>query len=214
MSPHQTTHTYSFSFTAASLRLDLVGLIAELFFQHASWEKTRDAVLAKNLLQYRSAGSTIRLERELRQRLQTLTPEQLRLLQNSTSASRVLLAWLAAVNHSGFLFDFAAEVLRAKLSQHDDVLRLSDYERFVTEKMVLHPQLGALTQSSSTKIRTVLFRMLREAGILTDGDGLGRIQRPVLPPEVTDAICEADPNRLAAFLVPDAEIKANVYSEA
>jgi hypothetical protein len=197
---------YSFSFTAASLRPELVGTIVEYFFRLGSWEETKRAVLAANALQARSPASSIRMERELRQRLQKLTPDQLRLTHRSTTDVRTSLAWLAAVKHSAFLFEFPSEVMRAKLEFHDVVLRASDYERFISDKSPHHPELVELTESSSTKIRRVLLLMLREIGLLTAGSDLGTIQRAVIPPAVEKVIRSDDAKWLAAFLISDSEI--------
>jgi len=197
---------YSFSFTAASLRPELAGTVAEYFFRLGSWEETRRTVLAANALQARSPASSIRMEREIRQRLQTLTAEQLKLVHQSTTDVRTCLAWLAAVKHSAYLYEFPAEVLRAKWELHDTVLRPSDYERFIDEKAPQHPELVRLKSSSSTKIRRVLLLMLREVGLLGPGTDLGRIQRMVIPPAVEKVIRRDNPKWLTAFLLSDAEI--------
>lgn len=180
--------------------------MVEYFFRLGSWEETKQAVLAANALQARSSASSIRMEREIRQRLQTLTAEQLSLIQKSTTDIRTCLAWLAAVKHSAFLYEFPAEVMRAKWEHHDTVLRASDYERFINEKAPHHPELVRLTESSTTKIRRVLLLMLREIGLLASGTDLGTIQRLVIPPVVEKAIRRDDPKWLAAFLLSDAEI--------
>ena len=200
---------YIFGFTAASLRPEMVGTIAEHFFSSGSWEQTKRSVLSANALQARSAASSIRMEREIRQRLQTLTEEQLALIHDSTTDVRTCLAWLAAVKHSGFLYDFTAEVLRAKLELRDTVLRRSDYERFIGEKAPHHPELHRLAASSASKIRRVLLLMLREVGLLGPGSDLGTIRHLAIPSDVEKAIRHDDPNWLAAFLVPDAGIAAS-----
>ncbi len=197
---------FSLSFTAASLRPELVRIVAEHYLNAGDWDTAKKRVLAGNALQCRSSTSSVRLERELRQRLQCLTETEITLLVRSTSNDRSLLAWLAAVKQSSFLFDFAAETLRLKLEMHDSVLRSSDYARFVEEKSVTHPELSRLSESSSIKVRRVMLLMLKEAGILHHGDALGEIQRPVVPSAITQAIRADHPRWLAAFLVPENEI--------
>jgi hypothetical protein len=199
---------YSFGFTAASLRPELVGIMAEKFAELGSWEETKAAILETNALQCRSAASSNRLERELRPRLQTLTPGQLDLLNRTTSEGRVALSWLAAVKRHAFLFDFVAEVLRSKLDLHDPILRASDYERFIEDKAVSHPEVSKLTESTLKKIRRTLLTMLREIGILHKGEDLGEFRRPAIPPEVEDSIREDRPDWLAAFLVPEDQIRS------
>ena len=197
---------YSFSFTAASLRPELVATVVEHFSRLGSWDEAKKAVLTTNALQARSSASSIRMEREIRQRMQALTPEQLKLVSTSTADVRTCIAWLGAVKHSAFLFDFPAEIMRSNWDLRDAVLRVSDYERFINEKAPHHPELAKLTESSAAKIRRVLLLMLREVGLLVAGSDLGTIQRPFLPPSVENVIRADEPRWLAAFLFSDAEI--------
>lgn len=207
--PIDSPSPYGFGFTAASLRPELLHIIAERFLQTGSWEKTKESVLAANLLQCRTATSAERMERELRPRLQTLSHHQLEMLVQSGADTRISLAWLASVKHSSFLFDFAVDALRSKVERHDYVLRESDYRRFVEEKTPSHPELVKLSDSTSGKVRRVLFAMLREAGILSKGEEIGSLQRPVIPHEVELSIRKENPAWLAAYLVPDREIKTH-----
>ncbi len=198
--------TYNLSFTAASLRPELARIVADHYMTTGDWDATKRQVLSSNALQCRSSSSAVRLERELRQRLQLLTGEQLTHLARATEDDRAAMAWLAAMKKSAVIFDFAAEVLREKLAARDPVLRPSDYETFVSHKSVSQPRLAELKASSRTKIRQVLLRMLVEAGILREGEALGTIQRPVLSPELVRIISLDSPRWLTGFLIPDDEI--------
>ncbi|MDB6151875.1 MAG: hypothetical protein JWL90_328 [Chthoniobacteraceae bacterium] len=197
---------YNLSFTAASLRPELARIVAESYLATGDWDLAKERILSANALQCRSAPSAVRLERELRQRLETLTHDQLRLLAQATTEDRVAIAWLAACKHIQFVFDFASDVLRDKLATHDLVLRHSDYEAYFENKGLFHPTLSRLAPSSKAKIRQVLFRMLAEAGLLGKGAALGIVLRPVLSPDVAQVVTSDNPRWLAAFLVPDAEI--------
>lgn len=200
---------YSLSFTAASLRPEVARTLVEHFLRTDSWDAAKRTVLADNAVQARAPASAIRLEREIRKRLQTLTPCQIALLHDSTTDVCTNLAWLAAVKYSAFLFEFSAELMRLKWETHDRILRASDYERFVDEKAPHHPELARLTKSSAGKIRRVLLAMLREIGLLVSGPDFGTIARTVVPHDVEKAIRLDEPGWLAAFLVPDAEIGTN-----
>ena len=151
--------TYNLNFTAASLRPELARIIAECYLAVGNWAEAKDRVLASNALQCRSAASSIRLERALRQRLQTLNHEQINLLAQGTAEDRAAIAWLAACKHIPFVFEFATEILREKLVSYDPVLRNSDYEAYVESKALLHPEIGRLTATSKNKVRQVLLRM-------------------------------------------------------
>lgn len=197
---------YTLSFTACSLRPELACIMAENYLLEHDWVKAKSRILSTNALQCRSASSAIRLERELRQRLSTLTREQLMVLSVAPADDRAAIAWLAACKHIPFVFEFAVEVLREKLAAQDPVLRHSDYEAYVESQGLAHPEIGQLTTSSKNKIRQVLLRMLFEAELLQPGSALGIVQRPVISPEVIRAIASDSPHWLAGFLVPDKEI--------
>lgn len=206
--PELTRNDSHFSFTAASLRPELCALVAECRLRLEDWQAAKSAVLSKNILQCRSAASGVRLERELRQRLQYLTPDQLQVLATSHSEDRAHMAWLAAVKRYRFLLDFAASVLRAKLEIHDPILRASEYNAYMGSQIATLPGLGKLKPSSLTKIRTVMLLMLREAGLLLPGEDLGCIKRPLLSPQLVTTLRAEHPTFLAAFLVPDSEISS------
>lgn len=197
---------YNLSFTAAPLRPDLARVMAESYLAVGDWDRAKEVVLSSNALQCRSASSAVRLERELRQRLGKLTDAQITLLAHATTDDRAAMAWLAAVKHISFVFEFAADLLREKLAVHDPVLRNSDYEIYFDGKSASHPELLQLADSSKSKIQQVLLRMLGEAGLLIPGAVLGTIRRPILSPPVVHAITSDDSCWLAAFLVPDSEI--------
>jgi hypothetical protein len=199
---------YNLGFTAASLRPELARIVAECYLTVGDWALAKNKILSSNELQSRSAGSSIRMERELRQRIERLTPLQIEILAHATSEDRAAMAWLAAQKHCSFIFEFAAEVLREKLAAHDPVLRQSDYETFVENKSAAHPELGRLATVSKNKIRQVLLRMLVEAGLLCDGSALGTIQRPVLSESALRAIVLDSGHWLAGFLFPDSEIRS------
>ncbi len=193
---------YYLGFTAVSLRPELARIIAEAFLASGDWQLARAKVLAENSLQSKSASSTKRVERELRQRLQTLTPLQLETLANSTADDRVAMAWLATIKFSAFPYEFAADVLREKLATHDEVLRPSDYELFVDQRRSDHPELATLAATTRTKIKVVLLRMLSEVGILAPGPLFGSVQRPILSPTAERPFARTMRTILPDFLCP------------
>lgn len=202
---------YNLSFTAASLRPELARIIAETYLASSlDWALTKQRVLDQNALQSRTASSGIRMERELRQRIQTLTLHQIEILASAPSDSRTAITWLSMLKSSAFVFDFAAEVGRAKLEVLDPVLRPSDYETFYTVKGASHPELLTLAPTTQAKIKHVLLAMMREAGLLFPSPNGNTLCRPVIPHDVQDAIIAEDRQWLAGFLVPDNEIFSTI----
>jgi hypothetical protein len=197
---------YSLTFTAASLRPELARIVAEAYLECGDWQETRRRVLASNALQARTSSSGVRMEREMRQRIQTLSSDQIEILANGSADSRGAIAWLAVLKSNGFVFAFASETLRDKIEAHDPVLRPSDYEGFIASESAAHPELLSLTAITKAKIRQVLVKMLREADILGQDRKDFGLQRPLLPPDVLSAIVAEDRRWLAGFLIPDNEL--------
>ena len=206
---HDVKHTgpYRLSFSAASLRPELARIIAEAYLSCGDWDETKEKVLKDNALQARSTASAVRMEREIRQRIQTLTPQQIELLALGSTDSRHAMAWLAALKHIEFIYTFAAQTLRAKIEILDFTLRPSDYEDFIASQSILHPELASLKPSTQDKVRRVSMTMLREAGILSDKQQGFDITRPFLPTDAQDVIIADNRYWLAGFLVPDEEIR-------
>jgi hypothetical protein len=204
--PAPQPHRYCLSFTAAGLRPELATVIAAIHLEEreGDWARTKAAVLERNALQARSTSTAKRLESELRQRLERLTPAQLQLLARGTSDERNAMAWLAVLKRIQIAAELSREVLMEKLSGLDPVLRRSDMAAFYEACERDHPELTALAPSSQQKVRSALLQMLRDAGLLTGkagkGGTLGTVQRPLLSPQVQELVASDDPALLAGFL--------------
>jgi hypothetical protein len=204
-SPAPQAPRYCLSFTAAGLRPELAAVIAAIHLEEErDWSRTKATVIARNALQARSASTGKRLESELRQRLQRLTPAQLELLASGTSEERCAMAWLAVLKRIQIAADLTRRVLLDKLTSLDPVLRRSDMAGFYENCERDHPELTALALSSRQKVRSALLQMLRDAGLLAGkagkGGTLGMVQRPTLTPQVEELVASDDPALLAGFL--------------
>jgi hypothetical protein len=76
-------------------------------------------VLERNALQTRSASTAMRLESELRQRLQQFNGPQLKLLARGSSDERSAMAWLAVFKRIQIAADQTRQVLFGKLSSQE-----------------------------------------------------------------------------------------------
>lgn len=107
----QTEPEYNLSFTAASLRTELARIVASSYMDIGNWTEVKDRVLKSNALQYRSISSAVRVERELRQRLQRLTHDQIILLVRGNADDRGAIAWLSALKKIRLAYDFATDTV-------------------------------------------------------------------------------------------------------
>ena len=107
--------TYCLSFTAAGLKPELAAVMARIHAETANWKETRALVLERNALQTRSLASGKRLETELRQRLQLLNDEQLKLLAEGSSDDRLAMAWLTVLKLIQLTVELTRDLLLDRL---------------------------------------------------------------------------------------------------
>jgi hypothetical protein len=184
------------SFTAGALLARETIVVAELAGQTPDWGRIKAQVLAENALQMRTASAGERIFREVRSRLQPLTPTETRLLLDGSRQEQTLLLWLGICKRYRFIRDFATEVLREKAMRLDFVLSYDDYDVFFNARAEWHREVDAVAPSTRAKLRQVVFRMLRVAGLLSAGS---RIHPPILPPRLVEVIVQDDPAYLAVF---------------
>lgn len=158
---------YSLSFTTGGLLTREAGLIAPLYLRNQDWQAVRRTITEDNLLQVRTISSRTRITREAIQRLSVLNDSEIELLVEASPTERCHLMWVAACRRYELIGDFAEEVLRERFLLMTPTLSFDDFDRFITGKSLWHPELDDLKNSTRAKLRQNLFRMLREAGLLT-----------------------------------------------
>jgi hypothetical protein len=124
----------------------------------------------------------------LSKRLVTLSDaETAFLIEQADHADRQGLLWLASCRAYRFIRDFAVEVIRERyLSYHYDV-PLESFDILLDAKAEWDSHLASLTSSTRLKLRQVLFRIMREAGVISQA---GQIQGALLSRCVTLQVTE------------------------
>lgn len=158
---------YIMSFTSGSLFHRESVKLAGLYFDHGDWNSVRDRVVADNLLQARTLNSLNRVYREIVSRLKTLSSTELRFLVSGTHQEQGYILWLAVCRRYKFISDFAVEVLRERFITLKSSLTYEDFDSFFNRKSEWHLELDGITPATRGKLRQVLFRILREADLLT-----------------------------------------------
>jgi hypothetical protein len=102
------------------------------------------------------------------QRLTVLTDDELELLVDCTTSERGHLLWAAACRRYELIAEFAEEVLRDHFLLLTPKLTHADFDSFIRRKALWHDELAELKDSTLKKLRSNVFRMLIEAGLLTE----------------------------------------------
>lgn len=178
--------------------------IAELYLSLGDWGKVRDLAQRDNLIRSRTTSSSFRVCREICQRLGKLNDDELKALCEGTIQVKQQLLWLAICRSYKLIYEFAVEVVREKFLQLHLDLRQEDYDAFFNAKAEWHDELENLAESTRKKLRQVVFKMLREADLLTKAD---TINMAMLTPQVALTISKHSPDDLRIFPLSDRDIR-------
>lgn len=188
---------YSMSFTTGSLFRRESVKIAELYLEFEDWDAVRDKVLSENLLQARALNTSKRVCREIISRLKTFSFSELKLLVKANSHDQGYLLWIAVCRRYKFIADFAVEVLRERYITLKTDLNYEDFDSFFNKKSEWHAELDQITPSTRNKLRQVLFKILREADLLSIKN---TINAAMLSPHILEAL--PDEKRRDFFFLP------------
>ena len=168
ISSTQSHERYALSFTSGGLLVREADVIVSQYLRVRDWATVRQAATEQNLLQARTISSIVRVTRETIQRMCVLEDAELELFAESSLTERCHLMWAAACRRYHLIGDFAEEVVRERFLLMTPTLGLEDFERFMTRKSLWHTELDELKLSTRAKLRQNAFRMLHEAGLLSE----------------------------------------------
>lgn len=167
---------YRMSFTVAGLCIQESAHLAQRYLVLHDWTRVREEAFADNLLQARTQSTLRRILRELITRLQTLGLAELDWLTQAPPQEQAQLLWLAVCRCYTFVAEFAIDVLRERYLSLKHDLPLVEFDTFFNRKAQWHPELDAISPSTHNKLRQLLFRLLREAGLVTTGHTIQNVQ--------------------------------------
>jgi hypothetical protein len=104
--------------------------------------------------------------------------------------------WAATCRRYEFIGEFADEVLRERFLLLAVTLEYRDFDGFVRGKALWHEELAKVKDSTMQRLRSNVFKMLREAGLLSEA---GEIMPAVLSERVATALSARSPSDLRFF---------------
>ena len=169
------------SFTTGGLFYGESVMLAKLYLQHGDWKIVRQKVMVGNLLQARTRSTSNRVVNEVISRLKTLNTEELKLFVEVSYQEQRQILWFAVCRRYRFISEFAVEVIRERFITLKTELNHEDFDAFFNRKSEWHEELDQLQPTTRTKLRQVLFKILREVNFLSVDNTINRvILSPVL----------------------------------
>ena len=197
---------YRFSFTAGSLLLNDALKIAEIFLETRDWKKTKDRVVRENPLQRNTLSSQRRVYLEVKNRLKTLSDQEITYLCEAPFEDQKQIVYIALCRYYHFIRNFVLNVLREDYLSLKTVLRDIDYSRFTDDIALEHPEYNKLSDKTREKVQQVLYKILVEMGLLSSGKERN-ISPLLVSTELQKLIVLNNPSELALFLYTDQQIK-------
>lgn len=125
-----------------------------------------------------------------------MNKQELEFLLDSNSQDQAYLLWLAICRRYQFIGDFAIEVIRERFISLKTDLNYIDFDSFFNQKSEWHVELENIKPSTRYKLRQVLFKILREADLLTEKN---LINVATLSPNLIEIICRNDKQEILYF---------------
>ena len=170
--------------------------MAELYRELGDWDLVRVEGLRRNLLQARTESTAKRVCREIVARLRMLNEEELDVLTGGSHQDQAHILWLAVCRLYQFVADFASEVVRERFLSMKIDLTFEDFDAFFNRKSEWHDELDQVSASTRDKLRQVIFRMLREAELLTKDKTINTV---ILSPRLVELIRKNNPDEIMFF---------------
>ncbi len=174
---------YNAELGAGSLLIPESRKVAELILQSADEAAWRRFITVDNELQKRSPASARRQTRLLRNRLECVSSNLLRIIVSGSNeaATQALLA--AAIKHSRLLGDFMDTVIRQHLRVFETSLAANDWTNFLEDCAKHAPEVEGWAPSTKKKLGQVVIRILAEAKYLASTRSMN-ITSVTLVPEI------------------------------
>jgi len=187
---------YALNFVSRALLTRETTLLAGMRKPGESWESVRNRAVSENAVQARTHRSGVRLTREAVRRLVVLSDDEVEFLLDAAPRERGYLMWAAACRAYPFIGDFAERVLRERYLVLASTVLPEHLEGFVLSQAMWHPELVDLSDSMKTSIRQTVFRMMREADLVTSN---GEIVPALLSGRLVDLLTLVGRNDLRFF---------------
>jgi hypothetical protein len=160
---------YKMSFALGGLHLNESVEVARLHCPGQAWSGTLQRALDDGVVSLPKAASRRRTLREIVNRLSTLEPVELSfLIEEADRNEQQALLWVATCRAYRFVHEFATEVLRERYLSYQLDLPLESFDILFDAKAEWDEDLAGLSASTRAKLRQVLFRIMREAQIISE----------------------------------------------
>lgn len=171
---------YSAKLTAEPFLYNETKIIAQYLLTGINPEELKRKNIAENLIKYKSPKSVVRVNSPIFRRLSVLDSEMLdEFVHTDIETSRYILLY-TIMKTDRLVRDFIVEVYKDKLLMRKDYIEKFDIDNWYEEKCMLSKTLRERTESTTSKLKQVIMKILQDSGLVIKEKNRFKIVRPLL----------------------------------
>ena len=163
---------YKATISSTPLRVRESRILAGMLLDGLDDEAWRESVVEGNVLQVGSELGAIRSARILRARLEPLGEVVWRMVKSGDRELATQACFAGAIHHSRLLGDFLDLTVRQELSKFERALEPSVWTRYLEGCRGRDPDMPHWSDATVNKLRSIVFSMMAEAGLLASTQSL------------------------------------------
>lgn len=173
--------TYNGEIVAGSLLIRESRKIARLLLNNADSDTWHQAIVIENILQKHRPDTAIRQARLIRNRLSLMKSKLWEIVDKGSTdvASQALLA--AAIKHSRLVGDFMDTVIKQHWQTFTKNISVRDWKDFFETCAQIDPKVEKWTDSTQSKLKQVVFRILAESKYIACTRSLRLLPVSIIP---------------------------------
>lgn len=201
-----TNQPYKMSFTSGGLYLNESVELSASYLKTNDWDETIALAQAEGLTSLPKEKSKRRMLREIVNRLETLSDDELQfLVEDEDRQEQSLLIWISVCRAYRLVREFALEVVQDRYLGYQLELPSETFDLLFEQKAEWDEALASTSSATRVRLRQVVFKIMREAGIISKDH---RIQSTYLSTSLRALIEATTPSDLTVF--PGVKVEGDI----
>ena len=171
---------YSAKLTAEPFLYNETKIIAQYLLDGISPEELKRKNIEENLIKYKSTKSIVRVNSPIFRRLNVMDREMLDEFAHTDIETSKYILLYTIMKTDRLVRDFVVEVYKDKLLMRKDYIEKFDIDNWYEEKCILSKTLRERTESTATKLKQVIMKILQDSGLVIKEKNRFKIVRPLL----------------------------------
>ncbi len=172
---------YNGEIVAGSLLIRESRKIARLLLNNADSGEWHQAIVIENVLQKHRPDTAMRQARLIKNRLSLMTPKLWEIVDKGSMDVAVQAILAASIKHSRLLGDFMDKTLREHWRTFTKNISIKDWKDFLETCAQVDPKVDKWTDSTRSKLKQVVFRILAESKYIACTKSLRLLPVSIIP---------------------------------